>query len=230
VRHRDRPGAEAESLGARGAAEIEIVEVEGEAWIEADAALDERLAPRREEDAVEQLAWSDDRAIEADLAQRGIAMRDGAAQMRQVERLGAGAMQPRALPRLTARIAGDAEKVECLQAFEYPVGELEILEPDVVVHEDEDLGGRARDAAIVHFGQAAGVFERDLRGEPRVLRDATQGHAQRRVGKSRGIEPGGADNLDHDRASRTNEVFPDDRSDSRNLANLLTDVIRRANN
>src|SRR5687768_13199108 len=57
VRDAHRPRAQAQAGGARAAAEVEVVAVEGEGRVEAHAALAQHRAARREQHAVEELAF-----------------------------------------------------------------------------------------------------------------------------------------------------------------------------
>ena len=57
---RDRPSSQSQAGYVRRATEVQIVEMEFQAWVEANAAVFEAICPRRDKDPIEQAHRADE--------------------------------------------------------------------------------------------------------------------------------------------------------------------------
>jgi len=176
------PGAQAQTLILGRAAEVQVVEVKIERRIEQHVVRAQNRAARGEKQAVQQLAGRGRGAEVIDVAKGRRPVGDAAAEVtRIVQRLGIDDA-PAGLPGQAARVAGHADDIECPARLDDAIDQEEVVDPDIVVHEDRVIGIVVTidvDAGVENVGKAATVVEGDVRLDARFALQAPQRLPQR---------------------------------------------------
>ena len=116
MQQRQGPGAEAQARAPGGAAEIEVVVVESKTRVKAHARALQGVGPGSQEHAVEQLYRHGRRAEHIELATRGRAVADGAAEEGMVPAATVGIQPPGDLAALVALVACHSLQIEARQS------------------------------------------------------------------------------------------------------------------
>ena len=181
MRDGDRPGPHAQPRGFRAPAEIDIVEIEGEALVEAHAAIEQRTASDGKKDTIQHHALQPRGTVSRRPSPGSVAVSDNAAQESALYR-DEGILllePPGGLAGLAARVAGQADNVERLQGLPDAVVHEAIVQPHVVVDEEEHLVAVFfLDLAVVDRGQARAIVECDTDFQAPVVRNPPQRLAQ----------------------------------------------------
>lgn len=91
---------------------------------------------------------------------------------------------PGRLPRQAAAIAGNAKNIEVLQAGDDAIGKKVIIQPDIIMDEDQNLRGvRGIQDPVLNTRQASAIFKGNTPTNTLVKCKALQGSAKRCLGQ-----------------------------------------------
>ena len=73
-----------------------------------------------------------------------------------------------------ANLEGNADDVEVAQPGRHAVREVVVVDPDIVVHEDQHVGLAGLDPRVVELGEPSAVRECHPRYQPAVRRESPE--------------------------------------------------------
>lgn len=200
MRHGNRPCSQPQPLLARSSAEVDIVEMEVESRIELHGFRQQGVPVRCQENAVQQLAVGRHRTHAVDVAERLQPMGNDSREIRQIV---PGQVDVDVVPAhmvlRQASIARQADDVVGAQPVRDAIGQEEVVQPDIVVNEDEHvIGIGRRERAVEDIGQTPPILEAHARSQAAIETEPTQRLPERGIGPKLGLRQSGrTDDIDH---------------------------------
>ena len=178
-----RPCTEPKTRITGASAKIHVIKVKVKSRVEAHVFPDQQRFFCGEKNTVHQFAFGWYVAKNGNTTERRLAMSNRPAEICLIV-LGKRGIDecPSGLVRQSSPIAGYPDYVIGLQSIDDPIAEKIIVDPDVIMNENEQIGTvHCDNPRVVNVGQAAPVFKSNAGDQPFIVMQTLQGNTKGRL-------------------------------------------------